>query len=73
MIKNKKETYFSNKAKGIVPLTLDELTKSKGEGVLANDAETLADTVFKGYRDDLDFNDENDVGKCLRLRLSSKK
>lgn len=33
-----------------------------------NNAKTLADTVFKGYRDDLDFNDENDVGKRLNLQ-----
>lgn len=67
VIKNKKETYLRNKAKGIIPLTIEELTKnntSDGDGSgLANDAKTLADTVFKGYRDDLDFNDENDVGK----------
>lgn len=64
VIKNKKETYFMNKAKGIIPPTLEELTKSEdNDGILANDGKTLADSVFKGYRDDLDFNDENDVGK----------
>ncbi|CAG9091028.1 unnamed protein product [Plutella xylostella] len=68
VIKNKKETYFMNKAKGIIPPTLEELTKSEdNDGILANDGKTLADSVFKGYRDDLDFNDENDVGEKKRL------
>ncbi|KAJ0179462.1 hypothetical protein K1T71_005174 [Dendrolimus kikuchii] len=68
VIKNKKETYLENKAKGIIPPTLQQLTSSTdSEGVLANDAKTLSDTVFKGYRDDLDFNDENDIGEKKRL------
>lgn len=66
VIKNKKERYLQNKAKGIIPPTIDEISKSapktENYNVLANE-KTLADTVFKGYRDDLDFNDENDVGK----------
>nr|BAM73805.1 cytochrome P450 [Bombyx mori] len=66
VIKNKKETYLENKAKGIIPPTLEELTHNSGE-ILANNAKTLSDTVFKGYRDDLDFNDENDVGEKKRL------
>lgn len=63
MIKNKKEKYIQNKAKGIIPPTIEELTSTTwfNESSLAN-VPTLADTVFKGYRDDLDFNDENDVG-----------
>jgi cytochrome P450 family 4 len=56
---------MANKAKGIVPPTLEELTQdpnnSNSEG--HNDATTIADNVFKGYRDDLDFIDENDVGE----------
>ena len=69
VIKNKKMTYFENKAKGIIPLTIAQLTQSNvnDESVLANDAKTLSDTVFKGYRDDLDFNDENDIGEKKRL------
>nr|QGA73293.1 cytochrome P450 CYP4G15-like protein [Spodoptera frugiperda]ULR85514.1 cytochrome P450 [Spodoptera frugiperda] len=68
VIKNKKQTYLENKNKGIVPPTLAELTKNEEDGsVLANDAKTLSDAVFKGYRDDLDFNDENDVGEKKRL------
>ncbi|XP_075972259.1 cytochrome P450 4g15-like isoform X2 [Anticarsia gemmatalis] len=71
VIKNKKQTYFENKAKGIIPPTIEELTRTKdgedGEGVLANNVKTVSDTVFKGYRDDLDINDENDVGEKKRL------
>lgn len=65
VIKSKKETYVQNKAKGIIPPTIDELIRPtvKSNDGLANDNATLADTVFKGYRDDLDFNDENDVGR----------
>lgn len=62
VIKGKKETYFKNKAKGFIPPTIEELTRSTGEDE-EMDTKTLSDTVFKGYRDDLDFNDENDVGK----------
>lgn len=61
VIKNKKETYFVNKAKGVVPVTLEELTRTPDDG-LANNDKTLSEDVFKGYRDDLDFNDENDIG-----------
>ncbi|KAH9641905.1 hypothetical protein HF086_011655 [Spodoptera exigua] len=68
VIKNKKQTYFENKDKGIIPPTLAELTRNEEDGsLLANDAKTLSDAVFKGYRDDLDFNDENDVGEKKRL------
>ncbi|XP_063530383.1 cytochrome P450 4g15-like [Cydia strobilella] len=69
VIKSKKQTYLENKAKGIIPTSIEELTRSKendGTG-LANNLKTLADSVFKGYRDDLDFNDENDVGEKKRL------
>ncbi|XP_039745735.1 cytochrome P450 4g15-like [Pararge aegeria] len=68
VIKSKKEKYLQNKAKGIVPPTIEELSKSSDDDTgLANNVKTLADTVFKGYRDDLDFNDENDVGVKKRL------
>ena len=64
VIKNKKETYLENKSKGVIPPTIDELTKGDdGDNVLANNDKTLSEDVFKGYRDDLDFNDENDIGK----------
>lgn len=66
VIKLKKNIYHENKAKGIIPPTIQELTQIRSQGndnVLANNAKTLSDTVFKGYRDDLDFNDDNDVGK----------
>lgn len=68
VIKLKKEVYQQNKAKGIIPPTIEEVTRSapESEATLANE-KTLADTVFKGYRDDLDFNDENDVGAKKRL------
>ncbi|XP_045459539.1 cytochrome P450 4g15-like [Melitaea cinxia] len=68
VIKLKKEIYQQNKAKGIIPPTIEEVTRSspESETTLANE-KTLADTVFKGYRDDLDFNDENDVGAKKRL------
>ncbi|XP_026491077.2 cytochrome P450 4g15-like [Vanessa tameamea] len=68
VIKNKKEIYIQNKAKGFIPPTIEEVTKDTPENDtgLAN-VKTLADTVFKGYRDDLDFNDENDVGVKKRL------
>ncbi|XP_049865564.1 cytochrome P450 4g15-like [Pectinophora gossypiella] len=68
VIKSKKETYMQNKSKGIIPPTLDELTRNVEDDSndLAN-GKTLADTVFKGYRDDLDFNDENDIGEKKRL------
>ncbi|XP_063374722.1 cytochrome P450 4g15-like [Cydia amplana] len=69
VIKSKKDTYLENKAKGIIPASIEELTRSKenDETGLANNVKTLADSVFKGYRDDLDFNDENDVGEKKRL------
>ncbi|KAI8439032.1 hypothetical protein MSG28_012906 [Choristoneura fumiferana] len=69
VIKNKKETYFEKQSKGIIPASIEELTRSKEsyDSGLANDTKTLADSVFKGYRDDLDFNDENDVGEKKRL------
>ncbi|KAG6450745.1 hypothetical protein O3G_MSEX006733 [Manduca sexta] len=68
VIKNKKEIYLENKAKGIIPPTLAELMQAPNiDNVLANDSKTLSDTVFKGYRDDLDLNDENDVGQKKRL------
>ncbi|KAF9805061.1 hypothetical protein SFRURICE_010244 [Spodoptera frugiperda] len=67
VIKNKKETYLENKAKGVVPPTLEELTKTTDENVLANNDKSLSEDVFKGYRDDLDFNDENDIGEKKRL------
>ncbi|CAH0628740.1 unnamed protein product [Chrysodeixis includens] len=66
----KKKVYLENKAKGIIPPTLKELTEGtalESSDVLANNAKTLSDTVFKGYRDDLDFNDDNDVGEKKRL------
>ncbi|XP_013135274.1 PREDICTED: cytochrome P450 4g15 [Papilio polytes] len=68
VIKNKKEKYIENKAKGIIPPTLEEITQNKGtnDSGLAN-VKTLGDTVFKGYRDDLDDNDDNDVGEKKRL------
>nr|QKY88960.1 cytochrome P450 CYP4G9 [Athetis dissimilis] len=70
VISIKKQIYNENKAKGIIPPSLQELTEGGGNGnsdnVLAN-GKTLSDTVFKGYRDDLDFNDENDVGEKKRL------
>nr|ARA91599.1 cytochrome P450 monooxygenase [Pieris rapae] len=67
VIKNKKEKYIHNKSKGLATATVvEEKTTDKDMSGLAN-AKTLADTVFKGYRDDLDFNDENDVGEKKRL------
>ncbi|XP_038213526.1 cytochrome P450 4g15-like [Zerene cesonia] len=66
VIKNKKERYIQNKSKGITPGIVEEKMSSENETGLAN-VKTLADTVFKGYRDDLDFNDENDVGEKKRL------
>lgn len=64
MIKSKKEAYIENKAKGVIPLTIEELTRTDtSDNILANNEKTVSDSVFKGYRDDLDFNDENDVGK----------
>lgn len=69
VIKSKKETYLENKAKGIIPPTLESLTKTPDvdTDILSNTDKSLADTVFKGYRDDLDFNDENDIGEKKRL------
>ncbi|KAJ8727107.1 hypothetical protein PYW08_015504 [Mythimna loreyi] len=72
VIKLKKQMYYENKAKGIIPPSIQELTEGKtrttsSNNVLANGGKTLSDTVFKGYRDDLDFNDENDVGEKKRL------
>lgn len=64
VIKSKKQIYLENKARGFIPPTIEELTRTDtSDNVLANSAKTLSDTVFKGYRDDLDFNDENDIGK----------
>lgn len=31
------------------------------------DSETLSDNVFKSFKDDLDYNDENDVGESNLL------
>ncbi|CAB3235967.1 unnamed protein product [Arctia plantaginis] len=72
VIKSKKETYFENISKGFIPPTLNELTSQTeisiaDKNILANQAKTLSDTVFKGYRDDLDYNDEQDVGEKKRL------
>ncbi|XP_075972261.1 cytochrome P450 4g15-like [Anticarsia gemmatalis] len=68
VIKSKKETYLENKSKGFVPPTIAELTKgSTDDNVLANGEKSLSEDVFKGYRDDLDFNDENDIGEKKRL------
>ncbi|XP_013185741.2 cytochrome P450 4g15 [Amyelois transitella] len=67
VIKQKKQVYMENKAKGIIPNTIEELIRSNNENDLVDDTKTLADMVFKGYRDDLDFNDENDVGAKKRL------
>nr|ACZ97414.1 cytochrome P450 CYP4G48 [Zygaena filipendulae] len=69
VIKSKQKVYLENKAKGITPPTLEELTRSSDshEPGAEGDTKTLADQVFKGYRDDLDFNDENDVGEKKRL------
>ncbi|CAH0721562.1 unnamed protein product, partial [Brenthis ino] len=68
VIKNKKEKYLQNKAKGIIPPTIEEVTRpSREEETGLANVKTLSDTVFKGYRDDLDFNDENDVGVKKRL------
>lgn len=67
MIKRKKEAYFENKAKGFIPLTIEELTRTDhNDNVLVNDVKTVSDTVFKGYRDDLDLNDEKDIGKFIK-------
>ncbi|VVC91666.1 unnamed protein product [Leptidea sinapis] len=67
VIKNKKEKYIQNKSKGIATPGISEtISSSENDTGLAN-VKTLADTVFKGYRDDLDFNDENDVGEKKRL------
>ncbi|CAK1551938.1 unnamed protein product [Leptosia nina] len=67
VIKNKKAKFIHNKSKGIVtPGIVEQKTSSDNDTGLAN-VKTLADTVFKGYRDDLDFNDENDVGEKKRL------
>nr|QOL02379.1 cytochrome P450 4g15-like protein [Glyphodes pyloalis] len=67
VIKEKKKEYLENKEKGIIPPTLEELTKSSNGNGVNGDTKTLSDTVFKGLRDDLDFNDENDVGEKKRL------
>ncbi|KAJ8727105.1 hypothetical protein PYW08_015502 [Mythimna loreyi] len=68
VIKSKKEMYLENKAKGYIPPTLADLTRNTDDdNVLSTDNKTLSDTVFKGYRDDLDFNDDNDVGEKKRL------
>ncbi|XP_028033176.1 cytochrome P450 4g15-like [Bombyx mandarina] len=69
VIKKKKFMYLQNKEKGIIPPTIEELTKIKdtNDSVMEDSAKTLSDTVFKGYRDDLDFNDEQDVGEKKRL------
>ncbi|XP_037297391.1 cytochrome P450 4g15 [Manduca sexta] len=67
VIKNKKEIYLENKAKGIIHLTIEELTKTNETNeLLVNNEKTLSDTIFKGYHDDLDFNDENDIGEKKR-------
>nr|QZK27654.1 cytochrome P450 monooxygenase CYP4G113 [Conogethes punctiferalis] len=70
VIKSKKETFLANKAKGIVSPTLEELTKgpdNEENSDLSSGDTSAADNAFKGYRDDLDFIDENDVGEKKRL------
>ncbi|KAL4714434.1 hypothetical protein ACJJTC_017729 [Scirpophaga incertulas] len=67
VIKNKKDMYFSNKSKGIIPESLAELIKSSDDGNSESDKTIFTDNIFKGYRDDLDFIDENDVGEKKRL------
>ncbi|KAM3968055.1 LOW QUALITY PROTEIN: uncharacterized protein ACR2FA_005074 [Aphomia sociella] len=63
----KKEVYMENKAKGIIPPTLEELTRTTSSNEVVDNEKSIADNVFEGYRDDLDFNDENDVGMKKRL------
>lgn len=67
VIKSKKETFLANRAKGIISPTLEELTKEVPEDDNSEgSSNTVSDNVFKGLRDDLDFIDENDVGKLKR-------
>ncbi|XP_052758279.1 uncharacterized protein LOC113519550 [Galleria mellonella] len=66
VIKEKKQVYVDNKTKGIVPPTLEELTRPCDNDI-SSDGKSISDNVFKGYRDDLDFNDEYDVGIKKRL------
>ncbi|CAG9792110.1 unnamed protein product [Diatraea saccharalis] len=66
VIKEKNKTYIDNKAKGIIPPTIEELTRTNNDFENAADTKPLSD-VFQGYKDDLDFNDENDVGEKKRL------
>lgn len=65
VIKSKKQTYLENKARGFTPPTLEELTQTESKDDESASTKTLSDTVFQGYRDDLDINDENDIGKLL--------
>ncbi|RVE48932.1 hypothetical protein evm_006394 [Chilo suppressalis] len=67
VIREKKKIYLENKARGIIPPTLEELTRTRNYDGDINDTKSLADTVFQGYKDDLDFIDENDVGEKKRL------
>ncbi|GBP66542.1 Cytochrome P450 4g15 [Eumeta japonica] len=67
VIKSKKEIYLKNKAKGIIPPTLEDLLSTPESKDDVINTQTFADAVFKGYRDDLDLNDENDIGAKKRL------
>ncbi|RVE48931.1 hypothetical protein evm_006393 [Chilo suppressalis] len=69
VIKSKKEEYNLNKAKGIIRPTIEELTR-ESNGCSDNESENNTkntENLFSGYRDDLDFIDENDVGEKKRL------
>ncbi|KAL4714491.1 hypothetical protein ACJJTC_017786 [Scirpophaga incertulas] len=65
VIREKKKTYIENKTKGIIPPTIEELTRDNCGDI--DDINILSDNIFKGLKDDLDTNDENDIGAKRRL------
>ncbi|GBP08053.1 Cytochrome P450 4g15 [Eumeta japonica] len=67
-----KEAYLKNSA-GITPPTLEELMRTPESSDDVSGAQTLADAVFEGYRDDLDANDENDIGNNIIILRSEKR
>lgn len=58
---------MDNISKGITSHTMENLMQSPKTTDKIRDSVTFSDSVFKGLKDDLDYNDENDVGAKKRL------
>lgn len=68
VFRNKKIAYAQNKAQNKQQYK-DDIKKESYENASKDYdySDSIAENVFKGFRDDLDFNDENDVGMLILL------